>query len=347
MCGYNNIRGTRPVTTADATTPTNRKHVLVPHAMGRAGLDILAAREDVRVTRYAPSIAPEAFHALLGDVAGVALSYTPFRRAELAAAPRLRVVARIGVGFDAVEVPALTARGIPLLVAGTANSTSVAEQALFFMLALAKRGAEMDRRTRQGIGHDRLGGLPMELAGKTVLIVGFGRIGSRTAPRCAAFGMTVLVYDPYKPAEAIRQAGCEPVADLDAALARADFVSIHCPRNAETLGMFGPARLARMRAGAFLINTARGGIVEEAALHAALLSGHLAGAGLDVFDREPPDAAHPLLQLESVIAAPHMAGVTAEAVAAMAAVTARNLLSVLDGNPARENVVNPEVLPPG
>ena len=193
------------------------------------------------------------------------------------------------------------------MVAGTANSTSVAEQALFFMFALAKRGAEMHRRVRDGIGHDRLGGLPTELSGKTVLVVGFGRIGSRTAPRCGAFGMTVLVYDPYLPPETVRAAGYEPVADLDAALARADYVSIHCPKNAETRGMFGAARLARMRPGAYLVNTARGGIVDEAALHAALLSGQLAGAALDVFEPEPPDVSNPLLHMENVLTAPHMA----------------------------------------
>jgi D-3-phosphoglycerate dehydrogenase len=322
----------------------NRKHLLLPTTMGRTGVDILAAREDLRVTRYPPAIAPADLHALLADAAGIALSYTPFRQAEVAAAPQLQVAARLGVGFDAVEVPALTARGIPLMVAGAANSTSVAEQALCFMLALSKRTAEMHQRMRGGIGHDRFGGLPVELAGKTVLIVGFGRIGSRTAPRCAAFAMHVLVYDPYKPAEAIRAAGCEPVADLDAALPRADIVTIHCPKTAETIGMFGPARLARMKPGAFLVNTARGGIVDEAALHAALVSGRLAGAGLDVFEPEPPDAAHPLLHLEQVLAAPHMAGVTAESMAAMAVATANNLLSVLDGAPIRDNVINPEVL---
>jgi D-3-phosphoglycerate dehydrogenase len=330
----------------NARARDNRKHVLVPHAFGRAGLEILEARADLRLTRYSPGIAPADLHALLADVAGIALSFTPFRQAEVAAAPVLAVVARIGVGFDAVEVPALTARGIPLMVAGTANSTSVAEQALFFMLALAKRGAEMHRRVRHGAGHDRLGGLPMELSGKTVLIVGFGRIGTRTAPRCRAFGMTVLVYDPYRPPADVVAAGCEPVADLDAALARADIVTIHCPKNAETRGMFGAGRLARMKPGAFLVNTARGGIVDEAALHAALVSGQIGGAGLDVFEPEPPDPANPLLHLESVITAPHMAGVTAEAMAAMAEATARNLLSVLDGAPIRDHVVNPEVLAP-
>ncbi len=334
------------MTTAERATPTNRTHLLVPTVMGRAGVAILEAREDLRLTKYPPSIAAADLHGLLADAAGIVLSYTRFRQAEMAAAPQLRVVARLGVGFDSVEVPPLTAHGVPLMVAGSANSTSVAEQALFFMFALAKRGAEMDRRMRTGIGHDRFTGLPMELSGKTVLVVGFGRIGSRSAPRCAAFGMTVLVYDPYKPAELIRAAGYEPVADLDAALPRADFVTIHCPKNPETIGMFGAERLARMRPGAFLVNTARGGIVDEAALHAALVSGQIAGAGLDVFDPEPPDPAHPLLQLETVIAAPHMAGVTNEAVAAMSVAAARNVLSVLDGAPIRENVVNAEVLPP-
>jgi D-3-phosphoglycerate dehydrogenase / 2-oxoglutarate reductase len=186
--------------------------------------------------------------------------------------------------------------------------------------------------------------MPMELAGKTVLIVGFGRIGTRSAKRCAALEMTVLVHDPYVSAEAIRAAGCEPAPDLDAALPRADFVTIHCPKNPETIGLFNAARLARMKPGAAIVNTARGGIVDEAALHDALSSGHLAGAGLDVFDDEPTPVGNPLLALDTVIASPHMAGVTTESVAGMAAVTARNILGVLDGRPERANTVNPEVL---
>jgi len=202
----------------------------------------------------------------------------------------------------------------------------------------------MDRHVRAGLPHDRKNRLPIEVAGKTVLVVGFGRIGSRTAPRCQAFGLTVLVYDPYVAPERIQGAGYEPVADLDAALARADFVTIHCPRNAETEGMFNAERFARMKRGAFLVNTARGGIVDEAALEAALLAGQIDGAALDVFDKEPPDPTHPLLALPQVLTAPHMAGVTAEAMAAMAVVTAQNMLGVLDGAPNADNVVNAEVL---
>ena len=256
----------------------------------------------------------------------------------------MQVVARIGVGYDAVEVPALTTRGVPLMTAGTANSTSVAEQAFHLMIALAKKHAAMDGLVRGGRWGDRHGGLPMELSGKTVLIVGFGRIGSRSARRCAAFDMTVLIYDPYIEAGNGSAAGYEVVTDLDAALPRADFVSIHCPKNPETIGLFDAVRLRRMKKGAFIVNTARGGIIDEPALHAALTSGHLAGAGLDVFEEEPTPVNNDLLKLETVIASPHMAGVTVEAVSAMAVATAQNILSVLDGNPNRDNVINQEVL---
>ena len=184
----------------------------------------------------------------------------------------------------------------------------------------------------------------MELSGKTALIVGFGRIGTRSARRCQGFDMNVLIYDPYVPAEQISSASCERVTDLDAALPRADFVSIHCPKNAETIAMFGAAQFARMKRGAFIVNTARGGIIDESALHAALISGHLAGAGLDVFDMEPTPVNNTLLQLDTVMTSPHMAGVTTESVAGMARVTAENILSVLDGTPNRNNVINQEVL---
>ena len=322
----------------------NVKVLLVPDFMDEAGVRLLRARGDVEVVTYVPSIAPPDFHALLAGASGVALSYTKFGRPEVAASPKLEVVARIGVGFDAVDVPVLTEHGLPLMVAGTANSTSVAEHAVFMMMAVAKRALDLDGRMRRGVWHDRKDALPRELSGATVLVVGFGRIGTRTAPRCAAFGMHVLVYDPYISAETVAKAGYEKVDDLDQALARSDYVSIHCPRNAETVGLFGAARLARMKPGAVLVNTARGGIVDEPALLSALQSGHLAGAGLDVVAVEPAGPGNALLQRPDVISSPHMAGVTVEAMAAMAVASARNMLSVLDGAPIAENVVNPEVL---
>jgi len=156
--------------------------------------------------------------------------------------------------------------------------------------------------------------------------------------------MNVLVYDPYKSAEEIKAAGCEAVGDLDAALPRADFVSLHCPKTLETLGMFNAARLRRMKPSAYLVNTARGGIIDEGALYDALSSRRLAGAGLDVFQQEPPAVPHPLLELPNVIVAPHVAGVTWEAVDRMSEQTARNILSALDGEPIRQNVINQDVL---
>ena len=321
----------------------NQKRVLLPTTMAAEGVRLLEERPDLHVTRYDPAIGLSDLHALLPEAAAIALSFTPFRAGSIAVAPVLQVVGRLGVGFDAVEVPALTARGIPLMTAGTANSRAVAEQAVHFIFALAKQSARLHRLMRTAEGHDRRQGLPGEVAGKTVLVVGFGRIGSRTAPRCKALEMDVLVYDPYVDPAAIRAAGYEPVSSLDAALPRADYVTLHCPKTPETIGLLGAARLALLKPGACVINTARGGIVDEAALLAAIDSGHLGGAGLDVFDPEPPDPGNPLLHRENVYASPHLAGVTTEAWAAIGVVTAQNMLSVLDGAPIKAHAVNPEI----
>jgi len=321
-----------------------KKKLLLPATMARAGWDVIKQRDDMEAIAYEVNIATPAFHALLRDAAGVALSLTPFGEAEVKAAPNLRVVARHGVGYDSVDVAALTRHNVPLMVTGIANSPSVAEQALYFMLALAKRGAPLDAMVKQSRWADRFTQLPVDLFGKAVLIVGFGRIGTRVAKSCLAIGMTVLVYDPYVQAAVVTAAGCSPVSDLNAALSRADFVTIHCPKTDETRGMFDAARLRQMKQTAYLVNTARGGIIDEAALHAALTGGALAGAGLDVFDREPTSPDNPLLKLPSVITAPHMAGVTKESFDRMAIAVATNLLEVLDGKPNMEHVVNKEVL---
>jgi len=326
---------------------TNKKKILVTESMSQQGRALLDARDDIDLVEFPNMISQADFNAKLKEhapVHGVALGGTRFGEPELESSKDMLVVTRIGVGFDAVDVPALSRRKVPLMVAGTANSPSVAECALFMMLTLAKRATEMHSLVRDNRWPDRLGMLPFDLYGKTILIIGFGRIGSRTAKRCLAMEMNVLVFDPYKPAADIKAAGCEPVSDLDAALPRADFVSIHCPKNPETIGMFNADRLKRMKPSAYLINTARGGIVDEAALHTALVSGKLAGAGLDVFAQEPPPAGQALLALPNVIMAPHVAGVTVEAVDRMSEQTARNILSVLDGDPLRQNVINQDVL---
>jgi D-3-phosphoglycerate dehydrogenase len=316
--------------------PTNRKRVVVPTSMGAGGYEVLKTRDDVEVVPFAATISSPDFNALLtadGEVNGAILGLTRFGETEANNANGLQVVSRIGVGYDTVDVPALTRHKVPLMIAGTANSPSVAEQAMHFMFALAKRGAELNALVKANRWADRFKTLPIDLINKTLLIVGFGRIGTRVAKRCLAMEMAVLVYDPYVNAAAIRAAGCEPVADLDAALPRADFVTIHCPKTDETVGMFDAARLRRMKP-----------TVDEKDLHAALTAGVIAAAGIDVLDREPPDPDNPLLKLANIITAPHMAGVTVESIDRMAVQAVRNVLSVFDGAPIVENVINPEVL---
>jgi D-3-phosphoglycerate dehydrogenase len=229
------------------------------------------------------------------------------------------------------------------MVTGNANSLTVAEHALFLMLALAKQGARYDAMVKQDQWWERMKQLPVDMFGKAVLVIGFGRIGMRISRYCAALGMNVLVNDPYVRGAMIDGAGYKPVVDLDAALPNADFVTIHCPKTDETRGMFDARRLALMKSTAYIVNTARGGIIDESALHAALVAGRPAGAGLDVFDSEPPRRDNPLLSLPNVITAPHMAGVTKESVDRMGAMAVTNILEVLDGKPTLDNAINKEV----
>lgn len=326
---------------------TNKKRIFLPHAFAPSAAALFEARDDIEIRRFDNLISAAAFDEMLGQsshVNAAILGATPFTAATVANAKGLQVVARIGVGYDAVDVPALTRVRVPLMTTGIANSPSVAEQAVFFMLQLSKRGNELHALVQDGKWAQRMSVLPTDVLDKTVLVVGFGRIGSRTAKRCLAMEMNVLVYDPFVKSEAIKAAGCEPVTDLDVALARADILTLHCPKTPQTAGMINAARLASMKPTAFLVNTARGGIVDEAALHAALVNKRLAGAGLDVFEKEPPPTDHPLLRLPNVIVAPHIAGVTTESVERMGLQSALNVLSVFDGKPIAANVINPEVL---
>ena len=248
---------------------SNKKRLFISNTLSKTGWAMLAAREDIEAIAFpAPLTGPE-FVKLIGDgreTHGAILGGTRFGEAECEAARGLQVVARIGVGFDAIDIPALNRRRVPLMTVGIANSPSVAEQAMHMMMSLAKRGAELNTMVAGNKWADRMSAVPFDLYEKTVLIVGFGRIGTRTAKRCAAMEMNVEVYDPYVPAATIAAAGYAPVADLDAALARADFISLHCPKSPETIGQINAARLAKLKPTAYLVNTARGGIVDEPAL---------------------------------------------------------------------------------
>ncbi|MBX9947130.1 MAG: hydroxyacid dehydrogenase [Reyranella sp.] len=325
------------------TTGKNRKKVLIVGRMPQAGLDVLKRRDDVDFEILTDD-APASLRAALKDANAVTLGATPFRQAELDAAPSMMVVARLGVGFDAVEVPALNKRKVPLMTTGIANSVSVAEHAMYMLLASARLTKKYDRMVRTSAWGERLSDLPADLAGKSILVVGMGRIGSRTVKRSVAFEMDVFVLDPNISEADIRKAGATKVTDLKAILPKVDFVSIHCPKAPETVDMFNAETLGLMKPDAFLVNTARGGIVNEEALYKALSTGKLRGAGLDVLDKEPPDASNKLFGLENVIFSPHMAGVTKEASDRMATTAIENILSVFDGRVNAANVVNKEVL---
>jgi D-3-phosphoglycerate dehydrogenase len=329
--------------TTGSITGKNRKKVLIVGRLPQAGLDVLNRRDDVDYEILADDT-PPSLYPKLKDAHAVTLLGTPFRQPELDAAPEMLVVARIGVGFDAVDVPALNKRRIPLMTTGIANSVSVAEHAMYMLLASARLAKKYDRMVREGGWLERHADPPADLAGKTILVVGMGRIGSRTVKRCVAFEMDTYVLDPNVSEADIGKAGATKVTDLRSILPKMDFVSVHCPKEPATLNMFNAETLALMKPDAFLVNTARGGIVNEEALYTALTTGKLRGAGLDVLDKEPPDPTNKLFGLENVIFSPHMAGVTREASDRMAVTAIENILSVFDGRPNAAHCVNKEVL---
>jgi len=263
--------------------------------------------------------------------------------ALLARCPQLLCVSSTGAGYDTVDVAACTRAGIAVVNQAGGNAASVAEHTFGLMLGVSRRMLECDRRLRREQGFGREDVMGHEIRGKTLGIVGIGHVGTRVAALGRAFGMEVLATDPLlEPAEIVRR-GASPVG-FDELLARADVVSLHCPRDAGTLKMMNDSAFARMKRGALFITTARGGIHDEAALAAALRSGQLAGAGIDVWDQEPPPLDHPLLQMDNVYATFHTAGVTHEARRNMALIAADQILQLLAGErPPR--LVNPEVWP--
>jgi D-3-phosphoglycerate dehydrogenase len=258
----------------------------------------------------------------------------------LAAAPRLVGIGRVGVGLDNIDVKTASDRGIVVVAPLEANAVSVAELALGLMLALARKIPLADRTTRAG-GWDRRGCTGVELAGKTLAICGFGRIGRLVAVRARAFGMRLLVFDPFVKADApaLSETAARLCAALEEALGEADFVSIHLPLTAETRHLFNASRFAAMKPGAFFINTSRGGVVDEAALIAALQSGRLGGAALDVRETEPPTARSALETLDNVILLPHVGAFTAEAQTRTFEAVATDMERLLRGQ-AAVNFVN-------
>lgn len=309
---------------------------LVIQPIHDVGLAVLREGGIEPVICPAPDMATVAAH--VGDCDAVITRDAGFSAAALAAAPKLRVVAVHGVGYDAVDVAACTGRGVLVCNAPGENSQSVAELALGLAIAAARCIPAGDRRERAGRHGFRESGSFSELGGKTALVVGWGNIGGRVGRMLnAALGMTVLIHSPV----CVDDFGFERVHDLDAALARADLVSLHAPLTADTRNLISTARLARIKPGAILVNTARAGLVDEAALAAALADGRIAAAALDVYSEAAPQG--PLAAFEDrVIFTPHLGGTTEDCLRRVATAAARNVLTACGGD-APATTVN---LPP-
>jgi glyoxylate reductase len=274
------------------------------------------------------------------DASGLIASATmPIDSGVLDAAPRLRVISNFGVGFDNVDLARATERGVRVTNTPGVLSDAVAELTIALMLQLSRGLPEAVRVVKEG-RWDRSGSwLPLgtDLKDKTLAIIGMGRIGMEVARRALAFGMRVVYYDAR--ADAPHPAATERATDLMAALRGADFVSLHTNLTAETRHLIGRRELREMKQTAFLVNTARGPIVDQKALYAALRAGEIAGAVLDVLEEEPPPRDEPLLSLPNVIITPHIGSATRETRAAMARLAVQNLLDCLEGRPC-PNIVN-------
>jgi D-3-phosphoglycerate dehydrogenase len=298
-----------------------------------AGLDVVAA-----TAATTEVVAREIGQAVAAITRNAGLS-----RAAMTAARSLCVLGNHGTGYDPIDLVCAAEIGLPVIYTPDANVQSVAEHAIAQMMALAKRIPQADKAVRDGRFDYRYTGAFHELADKVLAIVGFGRVGRRTAEIARqGFAMRVLVYSPSVADADIMAVGCEPCHDLDRALGAADIVSLHQRLTPATRGMFDGERLARMKPGAILVNTARGSLVDTAALIAATDSGHLAGAAIDVFDVEPLPAGHPYVSASRILLSPHIAGATEEALERTAVETARQVVDVLEGR-RPQFLVNPEV----
>ncbi len=301
---------------------TARPVVLVADALSPAALDALGPGVEVR---HCDGRNRAALLAAVADADALLVrSATTVDAEVLRAAPRLRVVGRAGVGLDNIDVREAAGRGVSVVNAPTANVVSAAELTCALILAAARNVQPAGHALKQGQWQrSRFTGI--ELSGKTLGVVGFGRIGTLVAERMAAFGMDVVAHDPYlgdRCPEGVK------LLSLDELLGRADVVTVHLPRTAETIGLIGAPEFARMKPSALLVNVARGGIVDEAALHAALVDGRIAGAALDVFDREPCPWS-PLFTLDNVTVTPHLGAGTAEAQERAGTSVARSVLAEL------------------
>ena len=318
---------------------SNKYKVLVVQGLHEQGLEMLKKRTDIEFNVLMSDDENEILEAAK-DVNGITVRTAKISSKIIEAANKLQVVSRHGVGYDSIDLVSLNNKKIPLTIAAHSNMISVSEQAMFFLLALSKNVFYYDDFTRKGDWTNRWDVKAWDLAQKNILVVGFGRIGSNFVKRALAFDMNVFVYDPYVEKEKIRISGAIPVDNIIENLPKMDAITLHCPKNNETTDLFTKKEFDLMKKSSFIINCARGGILNEEDLYEALINKKIAGAGLDVFDVEPTPSSNPLFKLNDVILSPHIAGVTVESTVRMATETVQNVLDVLDDKINQSVVVN-------
>ena len=334
-------------------TAVNSKRVfyVAPHRP-QGFAEMLGKRDDVRLDmleQKAPDDAAleilGAAHAYqIGSARDELVCHYQVNAELLGRTPNLLIASTNGAGYDTVDVRVCTARGVLVVNQSGGNAEAVAEHVIGMMLCLVKRVGETDRALRAGAISNRADYIGREAYGRTLGIVGLGNVGRRIAELAGGlFKMQVLAYDPYLSAEVVRARGAAKV-ELDDLMRRSDFVSINCPLTPETRNLIGEKQYALMQPTAYFITSARGSIHDEAALEQALRDKKIAGAGLDVWDKEPPPAQHPLMKYDNVMVTPHMAGVTRESRARMGQIAAEQILDALDGKPV-PRIVNPQVWP--
>lgn len=316
-------------------------HVLVPDNVHQKAIDILDASPGIRITAPGKMDRPALLEAVRDADALIIRSGVTTDAELIAGAPQLKAIARAGVGVDNVDLDAATAHGVVVMNTPGGNTISTAEHSIGLMLALSRHIPQGHQSLAEG-RWDRKAFTGVELKGKTLGIIGLGRIGQAIAARAQAFEMSVIAHDPYLPPE-VAAALDVPLLALDEVFARSDYLSLHALVTDETRGMINTKSIARMKRGIRIINAARGALINSADLAAALQSGQVAGAALDVYEQEPPPADHPLIGLPNVVHTPHLAASTADAQVTVAVEAAQLILDyLLEG--AGANVCNPAVL---
>ncbi|MBX2836118.1 MAG: hydroxyacid dehydrogenase [Gammaproteobacteria bacterium] len=308
----------------------NKKKILLTEEILPPGLDLLRHRDDVELI-VAENTDEQTLIDLAEDVHAIAVRMAKITAPLINAAPQLEIVSRHGVGCDNIDIDAMNARGLPVAIGAGANDKSVAESALMLMLATSRRLIEQDKALREGRYAERNALSGNDCFGRHVLVIGFGRTGKSTARVCKGIGMNVTVSDIALDSKAVEALGVDAVSDWRKILPTVDFVTVHVPLTNQTKHMIAEKELADLPQGAIVINCARGGVINEKHLCESLDKGHIAAAGLDVFESEPPPVDYYLFDRPDVILTPHTAGTSRQALNDMSRMTMQNILDHFDG----------------